>query len=85
MTVPQDLTPASAGQRPLAPAADWPMASRIAFRFVFTYVLLFLGSFSAFFRPLSFPITAVSQVIWEALVPWVASHILLVPPPPTIL
>ncbi len=27
------------------------------------------------------PVAAVSQVIWEALVPWVASHILHVPPP----
>ena len=76
VTVHQDLT--------LAPATEWPLSSCIAFRFVFTYVLFFLGSFAAFFTPLSYPLTAVSQVVWGALIPWVADHILLVPPPPLV-
>ncbi len=60
------------------------MASRIAFRFVFTYGLLYLGSSAAFFAPLTFPVAALSQVVWEAIVQWVANHILLVPPPPLV-
>ena len=76
VTVHQDLT--------LAPATEWPLSSCIAFRFVFTYMLLFLGSFAAFFVPLSYPLAAVSQVVWGALIPWVADHILLVPPPPLV-
>lgn len=80
MTASQDLAPPD--QRPPAPATEWPIASRIAFRFVFAYVLLFYASFAAFFAPLTIPVAAVSQVAWEALVPWIASHLLLVPPPP---
>ncbi len=76
VTVHQDLT--------LAPATEWPLSSCIAFRFVFTYMLFFLGSFAAFFVPLSYPLAAVSQVVWGALIPWVADHILLVPPPPLV-
>ncbi|MFT5301814.1 MAG: putative membrane protein YphA (DoxX/SURF4 family) [Mariniblastus sp.] len=84
MTKPQDLTPASADQSVMVAEMEWPMVSRIVFRFVFTYVVLFLASWAAFFAPLTFPIAAVSQVVWEAVVPWVARHILLVPAPPLI-
>ena len=68
----------------LAPTTEWPLSSCIAFRFAFTYTLFFLGSFSAFFVPVSFPLAAVSQVVWGALIPWVADHILFVPPPPLV-
>ena len=34
--------------------------------------------------PLSFPLAAVSQAVWGALIPWVAEHILHVPPPPLV-
>lgn len=76
MTGQQDLPP--------APATEWPLLSCIAFRFVFTYTLFFLGTFSAFFVPLSFPLAAVSQAVWGRLIPWVAEHILHVPPPPLV-
>ncbi len=76
MTAHQNLTP--------APATEWSLLSCIAFRFVFTYTLFFLGTFSAFFVPLSVPLAAVSQAVWGALIPWVAEHILHVPPPPLV-
>jgi hypothetical protein len=76
VTVHQDHTP--------TPETEWPLFSCIAFRFVFTYAILFLGSFSAFFVPLSFPIAAISQMVWGALIPWIADYILLVPPPPLV-
>ena len=66
------------------PATEWPLSSCIVFRFIFAYMLFFLGSFSAFFVPLSYPLAAVSQVVWGALIPWVADHILLVSPPPLV-
>ena len=62
----------------------WPNLTRIVFRFVFAYVLLFLGSFAAFFTPLTIPISALSDPVWGAVVPWVALEILLVPSPPLI-
>ena len=76
MTAPQNLTQ--------DPATEWPLSSCIVFRFIFAYMLFFLGSFSAFFAPLSYPLAAVSQAVWGALKPWVADHILLVPPPPLV-
>lgn len=76
MIVNHDLTP--------APVKEWTLLSCIAFRFVFIYTLLFLWSFSAFFVPLSLPLAAASQMVWGALIPWVAGYILHVPPPPLI-
>ena len=68
--------------RRVASATDWPIASRVAFRCVFAYVLVLLASYAWAFAPLALPAMAVSGVVWEAIVTWVASHILLVPPPP---
>jgi len=82
VTVPQDLDGPSAGQSAPAPAAEWSYASRIAFRFLFAYVLIFLASYSAFYAPFTLPISVASRVFWEAVVSWVATHILLVTPPP---
>ena len=45
-------------------------------------MLLLLASYAAFFAPLTLPVAAVSEVVWGAIVPWVANHILLVAPPP---
>ena len=62
----------------------WPNLTRIVFRFGFACVLLFLGSFAAFFTPLTIPISALSEAVWGAVVPWVAREILLLPSPPLI-
>ena len=82
MIEPQDSTSASTVERNQASPAEWSIASRIAFRFVFCYVLLLLGSYAAFFAPLTFPVALLSEFVWEALVPFVARHLLFVPPPP---
>ena len=74
MTSPQELTQAT----------DWPIAGRVAFRWVFAYVLLFLASYAALFPPVALPVAAVSAVVWAAIITWVANHILLVPPPPLV-
>lgn len=62
----------------------WSPPSLIAFRFAFSYALLFLFSFSAFFVPLSLPLAALSNLVWGALTPWIAGHVLLVPAPPLV-
>ena len=82
MIEPQDISPASTDTKAQLSETVWPLGSRIVFRFVFSYVLLLLGSYAAFFAPLTLPLAVVSEVFWGALVRWVATHILLVPPPP---
>ena len=82
MTEPQDISPASAEPQAQPLETAWPMGSRIVFRFVFSYLILLLGSSAAFFAPLTLPLALVNEVFWGALVQWVANHILLVPPPP---
>jgi uncharacterized membrane protein YphA (DoxX/SURF4 family) len=84
VTVAQGLAPT--GRQHLAAEREvrWSNPTRIAFRFAFAYVLLFLGTFAAFFTPLTIPISALSDAVWGAVVPWVAREILLVPAPPLI-
>jgi uncharacterized membrane protein YphA (DoxX/SURF4 family) len=82
MTEQQDLNAVADSQKLADPAARWKSPSLFIFRFVFSYVILFLGSFSGFFAPLSLPVAALSKGIWQVIVPWVATHILKVPPPP---
>ena len=65
-------------------SAAWPIANRIAFRFVFAYVLLFYLSFSGFFAPLLLPFALLSRAVWGVVVPWVSTVILGVPPPPMV-
>ncbi|MDA9764650.1 hypothetical protein N9C83_04725 [Opitutales bacterium] len=60
----------------------WPPVNRILFRFVFVYVVLFLGSFSGGYAPLSLPIIYLFGALWSGIIPWVANSILQVPPLP---
>lgn len=62
----------------------WPLATRIAFRFTFAYVLLFFGSYAAFFAPLTLPIAAASRTVWAVLTPWAAETLMGVPAPPLV-
>lgn len=84
MASPQDHMSTAQNHKALEYEVRWPTVTLIVFRFVFAYVLLFLGSFAAFFVPLTLPLAALSQAVWGALIPWVAQEILHVPPPPLI-
>jgi len=67
----------------MANAADrgWPPATRIGFRFLFCYVLLYLAPFPAGFVPGTGWIAAPYNRLWEVIVPWVGEHILRLPRP----
>ena len=82
MTVAQGHMPTGPHHLAAEREVRWPNLTRIVFRFGFAYVLLFLGSFAAFFSPLTIPISALSEAVWGAVVPWVAREILRVPSPP---
>ncbi|MFT4604402.1 MAG: hypothetical protein ACI9W4_001133 [Rhodothermales bacterium] len=66
------------------PHADWTPTARIGFRFLFAYIVLFYLTFSAFFAPFALPVALMSQAVWGVIVPWVATAILSVPPPPMV-
>lgn len=77
-------TPASRAPGPPAHPLEWKFAARVLFRWVFAYALFFLASFAGLFAPLTLPVAIVSQAFWTRVIPWVATHILAVPPPPLV-
>lgn len=67
------MAPDSQGQRPsnvgaAAPPVNWGVATRIGFRFAFTYLALYMFPF-----PLDYLYDVPDP--WEKLVPWLARHI----------
>ncbi len=56
--------------------SDWSLARRLAFRFVFAYVVLYTFPFPADQVPWTEWLTAQVEHFWYALVPWVAKHVL---------
>ncbi len=69
-----DVTRASAEAS--APAVEWSFAKRIAFRLAFTYFFLYQFPFPIGALPGTETIGSYYDRIWQALVPWIARHLL---------
>ncbi|QDE71461.1 hypothetical protein BHS09_33240 [Myxococcus xanthus] len=77
--VPEPQPAASeAGVTPHAPAPEaWGLARRLAFRFVFAYLVLYTFPFPLDIIPvLGDFITSFQDGLWKAVVPWVGKHVL---------
>lgn len=60
----------------LAPAREWSVTKRIGFRLAFTYFVLYAFPFPIGALPGTETIGSYYDVLWRALVPWVAQHVL---------
>jgi uncharacterized membrane protein YphA (DoxX/SURF4 family) len=65
-------------------APRWSLSLRIAFRFAFTYFLLYCSGFPLFWIPYADQAGAWIYGFWRAVVPWVGAHVLHLPRPITI-
>jgi uncharacterized membrane protein YphA (DoxX/SURF4 family) len=68
------VTPAAAGQ--LSTDPHWRAARRIAFRFAFGYLVLYSLPFPIGALPWTESLGLKYETIWQAIVPWIGSHIL---------
>ncbi|MFY9708641.1 MAG: hypothetical protein WAK88_00555 [Candidatus Cybelea sp.] len=67
-----------------APALRWSLSLRIAFRFAFSYFLLYCAPFPLTWIPYLNQAEEWVSGFWHAIVPWVAAHVLHLPRPITI-
>lgn len=54
----------------------WHIAKRIAFRFVFTYLVLYTIPFPIEYLPFTTTLIQKYNDLWQAIVPWVGKHVL---------
>jgi hypothetical protein len=54
----------------------WHLATRIAFRFVFAYFVLYIIPFPIEYLPFTTTLIQKYTDLWQAIVPWVGKHIL---------
>jgi len=59
----------------------WSLPLRIAFRFAFTYFLLYCAPFPITWIPYADRVGQWLEGFWHAVVPWVAAHVLHLPRP----
>ena len=74
----------SASNRELE-AAPWSLAQRVAFRFVFAYLLLYTLPFPLDAIPFLSVVDRWKDAVWQAVVPWVGAHVLYLAHPITVL
>ena len=60
----------------LEPAPDWRLGTRIAFRFVFAYFVLYIFPFPLGRLPYTDYPAEKYQALWDKIVPWVGKHVL---------
>jgi uncharacterized membrane protein YphA (DoxX/SURF4 family) len=65
-------------------APRWSLSLRIAFRFAFTYFLLYCAPFPLNWIPYADQTAGWVDGFWHVVVPWVAAHVLHLPRPITI-
>jgi uncharacterized membrane protein YphA (DoxX/SURF4 family) len=75
---------AETGRTPNAGPPRWSLSLRIAFRFAFSYFLLYCAPFPLTWIPYGELAGQWVEGFWHALVPWVAAHVLHLPRPITI-
>lgn len=74
-------TAPSTSERTAPSAPVWSLSQRVGFRFVFSYLVLYVAStIGGFLRPLSRPLDR----MWRAVVPWVGAHVLHLAKPITV-
>lgn len=60
----------------IEPRPRWHLAKRIAFRFVFTYFVLYIIPFPLEYLPFTTTLIQKYTDLWQAIVPWVGKHFL---------
>jgi len=61
----------------IEPAPHWRLGTRIAFRFAFTYLVLYIFPFPLGTLPYTDYPAEKYQALWDKIVPWVRKHVLL--------
>jgi hypothetical protein len=65
-----------AGPRETAEGRSWRLSTRVAFRFVFSYFLLYISPGSVGSLRFDTPHNNAYQQMWQAIVPWVGVNAL---------
>ncbi|MGB6521276.1 MAG: hypothetical protein WBE83_05860 [Candidatus Cybelea sp.] len=78
------VTSAEMGRTLDAGPPRWSLSLRIAFRFAFSYFLLYCAPFPLMWIPYGERAGQLVEGFWHALVPWVAAHVLHLPRPITV-
>ena len=75
---------AETGRTLNAGPSRWSLSLRIAFRFAFSYFLLYCAPFPLMLIPYGERAGQWVEGFWHAVVPWVAAHVLHLPRPVTV-